>query len=86
MVALVKEVLGAQVGDIVLVEVEVLDVLHDLLKACHHGVSAAVGVLAVEDVKVDDLIAEACLEVAVGHGQLVEVHQHGQIEFGSIHN
>ena len=83
--SLVKEVLTTQVGDIVLVKVEVLDVLHDLLKACHHGVSAAVGVLAVEHVEVHDLIGQTRLEVAVGHGQLVEVAEHGEVAGDVFH-
>ena len=77
----VKKVLFAQIGDIVFIKVQIFDVFHDLLQPCTNGKAAAVGHLTEENVKIHDLISHTAAEVAVGHGQLVEVAKQGEIAF-----
>ena len=73
-------VLGAQVGNVLLVEVEVPDVGDHLLQAGGNGEAAAVGDTAEKDIEIADLIGHAGLKIAVAHGQLVEVGEHGVVD------
>ena len=75
----VKAALGAQVVNILLVEAQLLNVLHHLGQAGRDGKAALVGDGAVKHIKVADAVLQAGLKIAVGHGQLIEVAQHGQI-------
>ena len=82
---LVEAALAAQKGDVLLGEMQVPDVVHDLLQSCDHGISAAVRVVPVEQVKVGDPVANAGTEVAPCHGQLVKVTEHGQVAGNIFH-
>ena len=73
--------LAPQIGRVLLIEAQLLDVLHHLGQAGGDGKSPLVGDGAVEHVEVTDAVLQAGLEVAVGHGQLVEVAEHGQVRF-----
>ena len=72
--------LAPEVFDVLLVKAEVLDVVDDLGKPGGDGEAAPVGDAAEEHVKVAHPVLQAGLEVAVAHGQLVEVEQHGVID------
>ena len=76
---LAEAVLCAQIVDILLVEAQLLNVLHHLGQAGRDGKAALVGDGAVKHIKVADAVLQAGLKIAVGHGQLIEVAQHGQI-------
>ena len=76
-----KEVATPQVGDVLLVEVELLDVADDLLETGCDAEAAAVGAAPEEEVKVGDAVAVTVLKITVCHGQLVEVAEHGQVQF-----
>ena len=76
---LAEAALGAQVVDVLLVKAQLLDVLHHLGQARCNGKAPLVRDGAVEHVEVADAVLQAGLKVAIGHGQLVEVAQHGQI-------
>ena len=76
-----EEVPRPQVGDVLLREVELLDVADDLLQTGRDAEAAAVGAAPEEQIKVGDPVLVAVLEIAVGHGQLVEVTEHGQVQF-----
>ena len=52
----------------------------DLLKSID-GKAAAVRDRAEINVKIGDAIFEAGLEIAVAHGQLVEIAEHGHVQF-----
>ena len=72
---------AAQIGDILLGKVQVPDIVHGLLEPCRYGKAAAVRNIAEEDVKIADLVRLPVHKVAVAHGQLVKIAEHGQIEF-----
>ena len=74
-----EAVFGAEIGDIVLVKVQIVHVFDDLLEACRDGVAALIGILAEKYVEINDLILHARAEIAVAHRQLVKIKQHGEI-------
>ena len=59
---------------------QVLDIIHDLLKSRRDGKAAPVRDVAEEDVEAADLLAEPGVEIAVPHRQLIEIAEHGQID------
>ena len=78
---LVKDLPAPEVGDVLGVKVEVLDVLNDLLQPGSDGIAPIVRDAAEEEVKVGDPIFVPGLEVSVAHGELIEVAQHGHVQF-----
>ena len=85
--ALVKDAARAQILDILGLKVQLLHVVYNLLKTGCDGKTGAVRHGAVEDVEIGYLVLPARGEVAVAHGQLVKIAQHGQIDaVCSFHN
>ena len=76
----------AEVFDIFLVEVEVLNIIHDLLKPRRDCEAAVVGVPTVKNVEVCYLVGHAVVKVAVAHRELVVVAQHGEIKLSFVHS
>ena len=74
-----KNVLGAQVIDILLRERKLTQVIDELLHACHNGKSAAVRHFAEKHIKVADGILKTVGKIAVCHSDLIEIRQHGQV-------
>ena len=81
---LLKLPLAAQIGDVLLGEVELPDVLDDLLQASGDGEAAAVGHAAEEHVENHVLLVKAVAEIAVAHGDLIEVKEHGKVALSHI--
>ena len=77
---LLEQVFAAQIGDVFPVKVEIPDILHQLLQAGGNGEAAPIGHPAEEHVKIGDALPHPLTEIAVGHGHLVEVKQHGQVQ------
>ena len=78
---LVEHAGGRQILDVLVGELEVLHRLDEGVQTRHDGVAAAVGDLAEEHVKDADLFLVALFQIARRHGQLVEVHDGGEIAF-----
>ena len=78
--ALVEQLASAQIFDVLGGEVQILDILDDLLQTGRDGEAAVVRHVAVKDVKIADLILHPADEVAVAHGQLVKIAEHGHIQ------
>ena len=78
---LVKNALGAEVRDVVIVKVKLFDVVDNLLKTCRNSEAAVVGNRAEKYVELHLALVEVVFEVAVGHGEFIEVTQHSQIFF-----
>ena len=78
-----KKAAPLQITDILLGEVELLHVVHDLLQPCRDGIAALVRDAAVENVKIGNAVFHAVGQIAVAHGQLIEVAQHGKIDAGT---
>ena len=76
---LLTHALGAQPADILLVEVIVQQKARQLALACADGIALVVGVLAEEHIEHQRRILEAVQEQAVGHRELVEIHDHGRV-------
>ena len=72
--------LSAEVFQILFVKAEVLDIVDDLLQPGCDGKAAPVWNGAEEHVEIADLVAQAGLEIAVAHGQLVKITEHGVVE------
>ena len=84
---LAEQVSPAEIGDVLLGEVQVLDVVDQLLQTCRDGEAAAIGHLAEKHVEIGDALLAAGLKVAVAHGQLIEVTEHGHVQlFLSFHS
>ena len=77
---LFKKALCPQVGNILFVKMQILDILDQLLQAGSNGIAAAIGNPAEKDVKIGNALLHPLTEIAVGHGHLVEVEQHRQIQ------
>ena len=70
----------SQIGDVLVLEAQILKILHRLLQSRRHGVRIAAAP-AVEQVENRPLFAQSLLQIAVGHRELIEVGEHGQIAF-----
>ena len=75
-----EHIAAAEVLNILVGEVQVLDVVDELLQTGCNGEAAAVGHLAEEYIEVGDAVLAAGFKVAVAHGQLVEVAEHGHVQ------
>ena len=84
--ALAEHLPPAQIRDVVLVKVKLLDVADGLFQYGRNGKSAAVWHRPEENVEIRDTVLHPTRIVAVGHGQLVVVAEHRQIHlFFRIH-
>ena len=63
------------------IERKILEIVDELPDARHDGKAAVVGDMAEKHVEPRDLVAHTVFKIAVCHGQLVKVRQHGQIPF-----
>ena len=77
--ALGKTALRPQVGDVLLIKVQIFDILHYLGQACRDGKAALVRDGAVKHIEIAHPVGQTGLEIAVPHGQLVKIAEHGQI-------
>ena len=83
---LVEYIFAAEIGNILLREVNVFNVFDELLKPCGNGKAAAVRDVAEEHVEVGDAVRHAGAVVAVCHRQLVVVAEHRKIlSFSGLH-
>ncbi len=81
-----QEILGEQVlvpqeGDVLLVEVQVLNILDQLFQTRADREPAVVRHVAEKHIEIGDPILEPCPEIAVAHSQLIKIAEHRQIEF-----
>ena len=84
---LAEQIPSPEIRDVRLCEVQVLDVVDKLLQSGRDGKASAVRHLAEKYVEIGDAIPVARLEVAVAHGQLVKVAEHGHVQlFLSSHS
>ena len=76
---LVEHPEGAEVLNVLILEMHVLDEVHDLLQPCENCVSAVVRDLAEEHVERSSVMSAGLMQVSVGHRHLIQVHHHGQV-------
>ena len=69
----------AEIVDVLIGEVEIGDIFHDLLQPRGNGEAAAVRHLPEEEVEVGDAVLISVAEVAVAHRQLVKIAEHRKI-------
>ena len=77
---LAEQLPAAQVGNVLVGEVQVLNVVDDLLETGGDGVAAVVGHAAEEYIEVGDAILHVVVEIAVAHRQLIEIAEHGHVQ------
>ena len=77
---LAEDTSPAQVVDVLLVKVQILDIVDQLVEAGGNGVPASVRHRAEINVEIGNAILEPCFQVTIAHSQLVEVAEHGHIE------
>ena len=77
--SLVEAFLGAEVFDVLVVEVKVLNKMNELFKSCGDSVASAVRNSAEKDVEIDYLVLPSGEKVAVRHGKLVKIGTHREI-------
>ena len=87
MAQVVEECLGkaaaaAQVGNILLGEVQVFKIVDQLFDACHDRVAAAIRHAAEEHIEIRAAVRYPFFEIAVRHREFVKVGQHCQVFFG----
>ena len=71
--------LGAQVINIPLGKMQGLQVFDHLLQPSRNGKAAAIWNFAKEQVKAGQGVLPAVAKIAVGHGQLIKIGEHGKI-------
>ena len=76
---------AAKILYIALVKVQILDILNYLLKSRNYGVSAVIGIVAIENVKVNYLVLHSVCEISVAHSKLVIVAKHRKISLNILH-
>ena len=83
---LAEQLPAAQIGNVLVGEVQVLDVVDDLLETGGDGIAAVVRHAAEELIKVRDAVLHAVLQITVAHRQLIEVAEHGHVQrFVGVH-
>ena len=83
---LAEQVPPTEIGDILLAEMQVFDIVDQLLQTGCDGIAAFIGHLAEEHIEIGNAILVPVAEVSVAHGQLIKVAQHGHVQlFSSIH-
>ena len=82
--ALVEDSLAAQISDIIIGEMQLLDVLDNLLQPRGNREAAAVGHVAEEHVKIHIALVEAVAVVAIAHCEFVEITEHRRVFLRSI--
>ena len=76
-----KESFAPEVIQILLTEMQIQNVVDDPIQTGADGVAAVIRDIPEENVKVGDAILKPCFKVAVAHGQLIEIAEHGHVEF-----
>ena len=76
-----EHALRAQKVNILRRKMQVFDILHNLLQTGENGKAAAVGILAVKNIKGRLPRAYAILKIAVSHRHFIKIHHHGQVSF-----
>lgn len=83
---LAEKVPAPQIGNVLRREVQILNIIDQLLQTSGDGKAAAIRHPAEKDVKVGDMILVTAFKVAIAHGQLVKVAEHGHVQlFLSFH-
>ena len=77
---LVKHPASAQIRDIVLGKMQVLDIVNNLLQTGGNRITAFIRHAAEENVKIRDPILISRFPVTVPHGQFVKIAEHGQVD------
>ena len=77
-----KQPLPAQIREVFLGKMQVLHIVDDLIQPGADGEAAAVRHLAEKHVEIRDPIALSAPEIAVAHGQLIKIAEHGQVGLG----
>ena len=77
---LAEQLPAAQIGNVLVGEVQVLNVIDDLLETGGDGVAAVVGHAAEEYIEVGDAILHVVVEIAVAHRQLIKIAEHGHVQ------
>lgn len=63
---------------------QLIQILDELFDAAHDGISAPEGILAEKGIEHDGLVLVLVLEVALHHGQFIEIREQSQVL--TIHN
>lgn len=77
---------AAQILDVLVVKMQILNIFDYLLKPRGDGKTAVVGILAVKNIKIGYLSVHAVIEISVAHRELVVVAQHGEVKLSVSHN
>ena len=77
--------LGAEIFNVLGIEMQVVDIIYDLFKSGGYGISGVVGIVAVKYVKIDVCVAQAAFFIAVRHGQLVKITKHCKVSVDVFH-
>ena len=80
-----EESLAPEVLDVLLGEAEVLHIVDELVQPRADGKSAVVRHVPEKDVKIGDAVLIPGLQIAVPHGQLVEVTEKAQVQLFLFH-
>ena len=77
---------AAQILDVLVVKMQILNIFDYLLKPRSYGKTAFVGILAVKNIKIGYLFVHAVIEISVAHRELIVVAQHGEVKLSVSHN
>ena len=79
-----EQVQGTQIGDILFIKVKVVDIVDNAFHSAHDRIT---GLLPGPEKNIEYrfILIHALGEIAVHHGELIEVRHHGKISFLVIH-
>ena len=67
-----------QIGDVLLCKAQAAEVLYQLFHTGHNGKAPIVRNLSEKHIKIADGVLKTTQQIAVGHGQLIKIGEHGQ--------
>ena len=80
-----EALLAAQESDILLGKFQFLEIIDDLFQTGHDSETAIIRYPAEKHIVISDLVRDPMLKIAISHGQLVKIGQHGQIDAFHCH-
>ena len=84
--SLAEQLPATQIGNVLVGEMQIFDVVDDLLETGGDGVAAVIRYAAEEHIEIRDAVLHIVLQITIAHRQLIEVAEHGHVQrFVGVH-
>ena len=81
----VKQFLSPQILNVLIGKMQIQNIIDQLIQPGSNGETALVGNVTEKHIEIDNAVLITRLHIAVGHGELIKVTQHRQIQFMTSH-